>query len=103
MKAIRIVITGIILLSLVSSGLFAEQGKMDYVVMDINGMTCPLCPVAIKKSLSQVKGVVDVRVSLKEGKAWLRVDESVDNESLLDAVKRAGPYKGKVIKRRAEE
>jgi len=103
MKAIRIVITGIVLLSLVSGGLSAEQGRKDYVVMDINGMTCPLCPVAIKKSLSQVKGVVDVRVSLKEGKAWLRVDESVDNETLLDAVKRAGPYKGKVIERRTEE
>jgi mercuric ion binding protein len=103
MKAIRIVIAGIVLFFLVSNDLSAEKDKIHYVVMEIEGMTCPLCPVAIKKSLSRVKGVRDVNVSLREGKAWLNVDESVSNKNLIDAVKNAGSYKGRVLERRTEK
>jgi len=73
---------------------------VDYhVEIEIKGMTCPLCPLAIKKSLLDVEGVRDVNISLKEEKAWLRIDETVSNEILLEAVKRAGPYTGRVLKR----
>jgi copper chaperone CopZ len=53
--------------------------------------------LAIKKSLSGVEGVLDVEVSLEEKKAWITVEESVTNEALSDAVKKAGRFKGKVI------
>jgi copper chaperone CopZ len=59
--------------------------------------------LAIKKSLSGVEGVLDVEVSLEEKKAWITVEESVTNEALSDAVKKAGRFKGKVIERKTKE
>ncbi len=41
-----------------------------------------------------------MRVSFKDKKAYLVVDESVPNEALEKAVSRAGSYRGKVIERR---
>lgn len=76
------------------------SARDQYVEIEIKGMTCPLCPLAIKKSILDVKGVKDVNVSLREEKAWLRVDEAVSNETLLEAIKRAGPYTGRVIDRK---
>jgi hypothetical protein len=44
-----------------------------------------------------------VEVSLEDKKAWLTVDETVTNETLSDAVKRAGRFKGKVIERKTKK
>lgn len=70
------------------------------VVMDIQGMTSELCPIAIKKSLKEVKGVKKVMVSLKDKKAQLFVDKAVTDKTLEEAVRKAGEqYKGKVVER----
>lgn len=69
------------------------------VVMEIKGMTCDLCTLAVKKSLSEIDGVKDVKVSYKEKKAWLTVDESIADERLVNALQNAGPYSGKVVER----
>ena len=71
------------------------------VVMDIKGMTCELCPIAIKKSLERVKGVKEIKVSFDEKKARLTVDDAVTDKALEEAVQKAGEqYKGKVIERK---
>ncbi len=44
-----------------------------------------------------------MEVSLEEKKAWLTVDETVTNETLSNAVKKAGGFKGKVVERRTKE
>ena len=75
----------------------AEQN----VVMEIKGMTCPLCQIAVKKSLAKVEGVRNVQVSLEEEKARLTADESVIDATLIEAVKKAGSYKSKVVERTA--
>ncbi len=75
----------------------AEQN----VVMEIKGMTCPLCQIAVKKSLTKIEGVRDVQVYLEEEKARLTVDESVIDATLIEAVKKAGSYKSKVVERKA--
>jgi mercuric ion binding protein len=70
------------------------------VVMEIKGMTCVLCPLAIKKSLSGIKGVGDVKISYEEKKAWLTIDETVTDTTLVEAVQKAGPlFSGKVVER----
>jgi copper chaperone CopZ len=43
--------------------------------------------------------VRDVTVSLDDEKALLIVQDSVTDETLSDAVKKAGSYKGRVIQR----
>jgi mercuric ion binding protein len=92
----------IIMALLLMSAVYVEAAEQK-VVMEIEGMTCKLCPLAIKKSLSGVEGVEDVEVSLEEKKAWLTVEESVTNETLVDAVKKAGSFKGKVVERKIKE
>lgn len=73
------------------------------VVMKIEGMTCELCPLAIKKSLEGVQGVKSVKVSFDEKKAWVVADKSVMDEALTNAVRTAGPYRGTVIERKSTE
>lgn len=68
------------------------------VVMEIKGMTCSLCILAVRKSLSRVGGVEDVKVSYQEEKAWLTTTDSVSDATLTEAVKKTG-YKGKVVGR----
>lgn len=73
------------------------------VVIEIKGMTCELCGLAVKKSLSEIDGVRDIQVSLEERKAWLTVNDAVTDNALIDAVRNAGPYEGKIIERRMKE
>ena len=95
----RLIWTAVLSLVLLTAGyvLAAQQ-----VVMDIQGMTCDLCSIAIKKSLKEVKGVRDVRVSFEDKKARLTVDDAVTDKTLEEAVRKAGAYTGKVIERKQE-
>lgn len=86
-----------ILLLLIAAHVEAAEQK---VVMEIEGMTCELCPIAIKKSLEGIKGVRSVKVSFQEKKAWVTAEETVTDDMLLNAVKKAGEYKGKIIEKR---
>jgi mercuric ion binding protein len=70
MTKIRILAIFVFILLTVIYGETAEQN----VVINIEGMTCKLCPLAVKKSLLEV-----------------------------EAVKKAGPYKSKIIERKTEE
>jgi mercuric ion binding protein len=94
-KRIILLIVPLLFLLLAVNAAAAEQK----VVMEIKGMTCALCPLAVKKSLAGIKGVGDVKVSHEEEKAWLIVDESLTDAILVEAVRKAGPYKGKVVDR----
>ncbi len=75
-------------------------GTDQNIVMEIKGMTCEVCTIAIKKSLTDVQGVKSVKVSFDEKKAWLVVDKSVTDSMLTDAVRKAGEYEGTVIDRK---
>ncbi len=55
------------------------------VTLNVSGMTCPSCPYMVKKSLSRVKGVINVKVSLEEGKAWVVFDDAQANTAQLTA------------------
>jgi len=67
------------------------------VVLKIEGMDCPICAIAIKRSLKKTKGVKKAKVSFEKKKAWVVVEENTPVKALLDAVKRAGPYSAEVI------
>ncbi len=53
------------------------------VTLNVSGMTCPSCPYMVKVSLSKVKGVINVKVSLEEGKAWVVFDDARTNTAQL--------------------
>ncbi len=61
------------------------------VVLNIRGMTCVGCEGKVKDTLSAIEGVSDVKVSYKDGKAQLHVEEGkVDKAVLIEALKQAG-------------
>jgi mercuric ion binding protein len=44
------------------------------VVLDVQNMTCALCPITVKKSLEQVPGVVSAKVDLDKKTATVQFD-----------------------------
>jgi len=66
------------------------------VQIKIEGMTCPMCTTAIKKSLKKIKGVSKAKVKLNTEIASVTFDEEVKEEALLQAIKDVG-YKGEFI------
>ena len=44
------------------------------VVLDVQNMTCELCPITVKKSLQQVPGVVSAKVDLDKRTATVQFD-----------------------------
>ena len=72
------------------------------VVMEIKGMTCSLCTLAVKKSLAAVEGVENVDVSYKQKTARLTASDSITDTVLVEAVRKAG-YQATVVKRQPAE
>ncbi len=93
-KRYIIIITALLILT--GTSVYAEAAERR-VVLDIEGMSTPLCPIAVKKSLTDIEGVRDVEVSLEENNARFTVEDSVADKTLMDAVKKAGPFKVKVV------
>jgi mercuric ion binding protein len=59
-------------------------------LLHVEGMTCPLCTTAIKKSIKKIEGVKSVQVLLNTKKATVIADEHVTEEKLLEAIKKVG-------------
>lgn len=76
------------------SSSFAEQ----VFTIKVEGMTCKMCVLAIKKSLKDVKGVKKADVSLEKKKAVVITEDFVKPQKLLKAIQRAGMYKGTILK-----
>ncbi|MFH0714126.1 MAG: heavy metal translocating P-type ATPase [Candidatus Micrarchaeota archaeon] len=58
--------------------------------LTIGGMHCASCSVLIARSLQKVPGVKNANVNYASGKGLVESDDSVKEEALLAAVKRAG-------------
>lgn len=72
----------------VSAPLFAAEAT---VVLNVEGMTCNVCPITVKKALETVDGVSSAEVSLEAAEATVVYDDSKTNpQALADAVTEAG-------------
>jgi len=56
---------------------------MQTVTLDVPGMNCPTCPITVKKALTKVNGVTQVKVSFKPPHAMVTFD---DTKSTVDAL-----------------
>ncbi len=83
-----------VLLTLLSFS-FAQK----VLVIDVEGMTCKVCPIAVRKAILEVKGVKWVKTSLKNRVAVVVAEDYVEERSILRAIMSAGAYRGKVIGR----
>ena len=61
------------------------------VTLDVPGMTCPACPITIKKALNKVSGVSKVEVSYEKKEARVTFDdEKTDTKALVKTTTDAG-------------
>lgn len=87
MRALLIALLAFVSLS------FAEK----VLVIDVEGMTCKTCPLAVKKAISEVKGVKWVKAYLKNRVAVVITEDGVSEEEVIKSISRAGAYRGKLI------
>lgn len=76
---------------LVQADLLTNKGEstMDKVI-SIKGMMCQHCVAHVTKALEKVPGTSEIKVSLDEGKAYLKVNDEVSDQMLIDAIVDAG-------------
>ncbi|MGA7776565.1 MAG: heavy metal translocating P-type ATPase [Paraburkholderia sp.] len=58
--------------------------------LDISGMTCASCAMRVEKALAKVPGVSRASVNLATERASVDADGSVDRDTLVNAVRKAG-------------
>lgn len=60
-------------------------GELTTVTLDVDGMTCNMCPIAVKKALEKVEGVAEVIVKYEgRGAGWRRVTFDADKAGIGD-------------------
>ncbi len=61
------------------------------VTLNVPGMTCPVCPITVKKALSKVSGVSKVEVLYEKKEARVTFDDAkTDIQALVKATTDAG-------------
>jgi mercuric ion binding protein len=61
------------------------------VVLDVQNMTCDLCPITVKKALDKVPGVAATKIDLAKKTATVKFDPSRANvAALVTATTNAG-------------
>jgi periplasmic mercuric ion binding protein len=61
------------------------------VTLNVPGMTCPTCPITVKKALNKVPGVSKVEISLEKKQAAVTFDDTkTDTKALVKATTDAG-------------
>ena len=52
------------------------MATMQTVTLDVPGMTCSSCPITVKKALTKVNGVLQVKASFEKKEAVVTFDDS---------------------------
>jgi periplasmic mercuric ion binding protein len=66
-------------------------GAPQTAVLDVQNMTCSLCPITVKKSLEAVPGLSDARVDLGQKTATVKFDpDKAGVATLVKATTNAG-------------
>jgi mercuric ion binding protein len=61
------------------------------VTLKVPGMTCPVCPITVKKALNKVDGVSKVEVRYEKKQAVVTFDDAkTDTKALIKATTDAG-------------
>ncbi len=61
------------------------------VTLDVQSMTCPVCPITVKKSLERVSSVQQVNVDYASKTATVQFDDTIATpDQLTKATKNAG-------------
>src|SRR5258706_10717448 len=88
MKTIKILLAVVIVqLGLVASAWASPQT----VTLNVSGMTCPACPITVKKALEKVAGVSKVEMRFEKKQVLVTFDDAKTNtDALVKATTNAG-------------
>ena len=73
----------LLIVALLAAPLTAWAGNPQTVVLDVQNMTCELCPITVKKALGKVPGVADTKVDLNKRTATVTFDPDKANLTAL--------------------
>ena len=90
----RFVLTGTVVV--LSSTLFA--GDVQTVILDVQNMTCAVCPITVKKALERVAGVTDAKVDFDKKTASVSFDPDKANLAALTKATADAGYPSSVRK-----
>ena len=69
----------------------AFAGALQTVVLDVQKMTCPVCPITVRKSLEKVQGVSHTQVDFDRKTATVTFDpDKASPARLIEATTNAG-------------
>ncbi len=72
----------------------AQEAARRTIVLDVDGMTCDMCPITVRKALEKVPGVTEVEARYEgDGRGWARVTfdpRRTTVEELTKATAKAG-------------
>ncbi len=76
---------------LVATPLGVLAAEPQTVVLDVQNMTCELCPITVKKALDKVPGVAESRIDFARKTATVKFDPDRANvAALVEATTNAG-------------
>ena len=65
--------------------------------IDVEGMTCERCTASVIRALEQIDGVAVAAASLEKRAAHAALEREVPNETLADAIRKAGYRPGACV------
>ena len=81
----------LLLAALLTAPLAAFAAPPQTVVLDVQNMTCELCPITVKTALGKVPGVADAKIDLPSKTATVKFDPDKANvAALVKATTNAG-------------
>jgi periplasmic mercuric ion binding protein len=88
MKNIKSLLAGAVVVLILAAPAWASPKT---VTLNVAGMTCPACPITVKKALERVSGVskIDVRFEKKQVLVTFD-DEKTNTDALVKATTNAG-------------
>ena len=88
MKSIKILLAGIAVALVTVASAWASPQT---VTLHVSGMTCPACPITVKKALEKVSGVSKVEVRYEKKQVLVTFDDAKTNtDALMKATTNAG-------------
>jgi periplasmic mercuric ion binding protein len=61
----------------------AMAGAPQTVILDVQNMTCELCPITVRKALEKIPGVSDAKIDLGRKTATVKFDPDKANVAAL--------------------
>lgn len=59
-------------------------------IIKIEGMTCKHCAARVESALTELNGVLKVRVNLTKNEALVKLKNNIDNELIIQAINETG-------------